>query len=302
MSDISGERIRRIERIGVHSPRSRGHRLQFPPWRPRHGGARLGGARAHRKRCGGRRLVPDGADGGRIPGGAPPRRAVPAAGRLARGGRDDRPSALGPRCEAAGRVAVSAAGRPREPRSRALPRLPSTSTTWTPKMRVSGGSRTQRRPAPGTFASAATRRWWPTASRARRRPSSFFAHGGGRDIDVVQRDFRAEGSPGGRRPRRASKDRAAQRHHRLDAPREGPRQPPPAGQARPPQARLPARQAGEGDANGHGTGRGPLGRLSRVSHRRVSHWCRPVSDRRSLSYSPSTWRRSCSRSLARVIR
>ena len=53
---------------------------------------------------------------------------------------------------------------------------------------------------------------------------------------------------------RTGRHRAAQRHHRLDAPRERPRQPPPAGQACPPQARLPTRQAGEGHANGPGTG------------------------------------------------
>ena len=41
-----------------------------------------------------------------------------------------------------------------------------------------------------------------------------------------------------------------QRHHRLDAARERPRATPRAGQAHPAQTRLPARQAGEGDADG----------------------------------------------------
>ena len=50
----------------------------------------------------------------------------------------------------------------------------------------------------------------------------------------------------------------AQRHDRLDAARERARAAARAGQAHPPQARLPARQAGEGDADRAGAGRGAL--------------------------------------------
>ena len=56
-----------------------------------------------------------------------------------------------------------------------------------------------------------------------------------------------------------------QRHHRLDPARERPRPTPGAGQAHPPQARLPARQAGKGHPNGAGTGRGAVGWLGGVN-------------------------------------
>ena len=57
----------------------------------------------------------------------------------------------------------------------------------------------------------------------------------------------------GHRPR-IGRDRAEQRQDRLDPSRERPCEPAPAGQADPAQARLSARQAGEGDADGAGTG------------------------------------------------
>ena len=50
-----------------------------------------------------------------------------------------------------------------------------------------------------------------------------------------------------------------QRHDRLDRPRERPRPAPRPRQADPPQARLPARQAGEGDADRARAGRGAVG-------------------------------------------
>ena len=50
------------------------------------------------------------------------------------------------------------------------------------------------------------------------------------------------------------RDRARQRHDRLDGPRERPRAAARAGEAHPAQVRLPARQAGEGDADGAGAG------------------------------------------------
>ena len=57
---------------------------------------------------------------------------------------------------------------------------------------------------------------------------------------------------------RARHDGPRQRHHRLDPARECPRQPSPARQAHPAEARLPARQAGGRDAHGAGAGRGPV--------------------------------------------
>lgn len=50
---------------------------------------------------------------------------------------------------------------------------------------------------------------------------------------------------------------------RLDPARERVRPAPRARQAHPAQARLPAGQAGEGDANGAGTGRGAVGGVGR---------------------------------------
>ena len=52
-----------------------------------------------------------------------------------------------------------------------------------------------------------------------------------------------------------------ERHDRLDGPRERPRAAARARQAHPAQARLPARQAGEGDADGAGAGGGAVGAL-----------------------------------------
>ena len=60
---------------------------------------------------------------------------------------------------------------------------------------------------------------------------------------------------------RFGRDGARQCHHRLDAARECPRQPAPAGQAHPAQARLPARQTGKGNPDRPGTGRGAVGGL-----------------------------------------
>ena len=59
-------------------------------------------------------------------------------------------------------------------------------------------------------------------------------------------------------------DRAAQRHHRLDAARERARESAAAGQAHSAPARLAAGQAGEGDADGAGTGGGAVGWLGGV--------------------------------------
>ena len=52
----------------------------------------------------------------------------------------------------------------------------------------------------------------------------------------------------------AAQDRTEQRHHRLDAARERPGQPPPARQAHLAQVRLSAGQAGSGDPDRAGTG------------------------------------------------
>ena len=60
-----------------------------------------------------------------------------------------------------------------------------------------------------------------------------------------------------------------QRHHRLDSTRERSRQSPPSREARATRARLPARQAGIGDPDGAGAGRGPLRRLGCVIGRRA---------------------------------
>ena len=54
-------------------------------------------------------------------------------------------------------------------------------------------------------------------------------------------------------------NRAPQRHHRLDVAGKRAREPAPAGPPHPPQARLPARQAGKGDADGAGAGGGVVG-------------------------------------------
>ena len=72
--------------------------------------------------------------------------------------------------------------------------------------------------------------------------------------------------PARHRPR-TGRHRAPQRHHRLDPARERPCQPPPSGQAHPAQARLPTRQAREGDPNGTRTGRSTFGRLGRLKAR-----------------------------------
>ncbi len=58
---------------------------------------------------------------------------------------------------------------------------------------------------------------------------------------------------------RAGRDRARQRHDRLDAARERPRAAAGARQAHPAQVRLSAGQAGEGDADGAGAGGGAVG-------------------------------------------
>ena len=89
---------------------------------------------------------------------------------------------------------------------------------------------------------------------------------GGTGLLRRPRDQRQRGpGPGRRDPARyrprTGGNRAGQCHHRLDAAREHPRQPPPAGQAHPAQARLSARQAGEGDPDGNRTSRGAVRRL-----------------------------------------
>ena len=57
---------------------------------------------------------------------------------------------------------------------------------------------------------------------------------------------------------RAGRDRAEERHHRLDRARERPRAAARAREAHPAQVRLPAGQAGEGDADGAGAGGGAV--------------------------------------------
>ena len=59
--------------------------------------------------------------------------------------------------------------------------------------------------------------------------------------------------------RRAGRHGPQQRHNRLDCARKRPRQPAPNGAPRAPQARLPSRQAGEGDPNGARAGGGAVG-------------------------------------------
>ena len=60
---------------------------------------------------------------------------------------------------------------------------------------------------------------------------------------------------------RAGRHGPQQRHHRLDAARERARQPAASGAPHPPPARLPARQAGEGDTDSARAGRGAVRRL-----------------------------------------
>ena len=120
MSDISGERVARIERIGVHSPRPRD--IGFNSRKGAHGpvvhdlvvrvhtasgAVGLGWSRLERadaESLVGRRL----GELFRLPDGS-----------LGEGVAIDLPL-WDPRRQAAGRAAVSAAGRPREPRRRAL--------------------------------------------------------------------------------------------------------------------------------------------------------------------------------------
>ena len=68
----------------------------------------------------------------------------------------------------------------------------------------------------------------------------------------------------GHRPR-TGRDRARQRDYRLDATGERPCQPSPSRQARPAEARLPAGQAGIGNPDGAGAGRGSVGWLGDVT-------------------------------------
>ena len=120
MGDISRERITRIERIEVHSPRPRD--IGFNARKGAHGMVVDDSVvRVHTASGAvGVGLVAAGADRRRIAGGAPPRGAVPPAGRSSGGGRGDRPAAVGLGRPAAGSAAVSAAGRARQPCRRAL--------------------------------------------------------------------------------------------------------------------------------------------------------------------------------------
>ena len=75
---------------------------------------------------------------------------------------------------------------------------------------------------------------------------------------------RGEGARGARAPDDHAGARAhgsRERHDRLDPPRERPRPATGVGEAHPPQARLSAGQAGEGDPDGTGAGRGAVTRL-----------------------------------------
>ena len=79
---------------------------------------------------------------------------------------------------------------------------------------------------------------------------------------------------------RAGGDRPEERHHRLDRARERPRPAPRHRQAHPAQVRLPARQAGEGDTDGPGAGRGAVrGMGGRHSLRSIVFECRATWDR-----------------------
>ena len=73
---------------------------------------------------------------------------------------------------------------------------------------------------------------------------------------------------------RAGRDGAQERHHRLDGPRERPRAAARAREAHPAQVRLPAGQAGEGDADRAGAGGGALrglgGGVKKAPHRCAS--------------------------------
>ena len=64
---------------------------------------------------------------------------------------------------------------------------------------------------------------------------------------------------------RACRDHQKQRHHRLDDTRGRPREAARKGETHPEQARLPSRQAGEGDSDGARAGRGALRGMGGVS-------------------------------------
>ncbi len=70
------------------------------------------------------------------------------------------------------------------------------------------------------------------------------------------------------------RNRAKQRQDRLDAARERARQPAATRQAHPPQARLPARQAGEGDEDGARTGRSAVRGVGGMNFGQESETCR----------------------------
>ena len=90
---------------------------------------------------------------------------------------------------------------------------------------------------------------------AQRRRAGFLRRAG----DERQRRTGARRRDVARDRARVGRHRAQQRHDRLDPARERPRQLAPPGQARSAQARLPAGQAGEGDADRARTGGGAVG-------------------------------------------
>ena len=99
--------------------------------------------------------------------------------------------------------------------------------------------------------------------RTRRGPGSVGGRAGllRRPGDERQRGAGARRRDSPRHRPRARRHGPQQRHHRLDAARERTRKPAASGAPHPPPARLPARQAGEGDTDSPGTGRGAVRRL-----------------------------------------
>ena len=118
------------------------------------------------------------------------------------------------------------------------------------------GGAGHRRAGPAGEGHERSQRPWRTAGAVRGRAGLLRRAG-----DQRQRRSGPRRRYAARHRPRAGGDRAAQRHHRLDPPRERARPAPRAGQARPAQARLPARQAGKGGADGPRTGGGPIGRV-----------------------------------------
>ena len=113
----------------------------------------------------------------------------------------------------------------------------------------------------------------PRAARGQRARRDAGAVGGRARLLRRAGDQRQRGSGAGRRGLarhrpRARRNRAWQRHHRLDAARECPRQSAPAGEADSEKARIPARQTGESDADGARTSGSAVRRVGAVIRKR----------------------------------